>query len=377
MGGFTSESGVWLGPLTTTWSMPDSCSVYIVNCPTCQEGFRGQQCVMNGQTGRAQDHTTCWPPTRRGVESRQYPFVGWGFYSPGLACPTGYTTACTAEYGRRPEWNIQFTLNPGETAAGCCPSGFTCTNRNGNTCIAVISTETSTAIPTASCSMTNMDGLATATFPDVVLSTVTSTTATNAPPSVGLETITRKMVLLAPMFQLNYQSSDLETTTTSSSTSSSTTGSSSASSRTGSSDTTGTAATGAGAGAATTDTTLPAAADGNKGLSTGAMAGIGVGAALGGLLLGALAIAAWFAMRKRRRRRDEGYAAAAAAAADHGGPQELYPDAYHKIPPGWDARSPETVRTELPDYNSPHTYIGRTPVEMPVEPDGHYYDARR
>lgn len=121
--GFTSLAGTLLGPLTTAWSMPDSCTVHVLNCATCTEGFRGQQCVIQDDgSGAPQDHTSCWPPATKKAGTPQHPFVGWGFYSPGLACPTGYTAACTAEYGKRPEWEIEFTLIPGETAIGCCPT---------------------------------------------------------------------------------------------------------------------------------------------------------------------------------------------------------------------------------------------------------------
>lgn len=115
---FTNQAGVYLGPLTTSWSMPASCSLHFSPCSTCQEGFRGQACA----SGAPQDHAGCWPPTIEGVATRNPPYVGWGFYSPGLACPTGYTSACTAIHGEFPEWNIQFTLRPGETAIGCCPT---------------------------------------------------------------------------------------------------------------------------------------------------------------------------------------------------------------------------------------------------------------
>lgn len=117
----TGAAGTLLGPLTTAFSIPDSCRIHVMNCLTCAEAFQGQQCVMDGETGRAEDHTTCWPPVTSRAGTPGYPFMGWGYYSPGLACPTGYTAACTAEYGRRPEWEIQFTLIPGETAVGCCP----------------------------------------------------------------------------------------------------------------------------------------------------------------------------------------------------------------------------------------------------------------
>ncbi|AEO56647.1 hypothetical protein MYCTH_2048823, partial [Thermothelomyces thermophilus ATCC 42464] len=222
-----------LGPLTTAWSMPDSCTVHVRNCATCNEGFRGQQCV----SGQPEDHTTCWPPAVKANEPPQHPFVGWGFYSPGLVCPSGYTTACTAEYGGRPEWEIEFTLIPGETAVGCCPEGFKCTNKNGNTCIAV---ETGLRVATGFCSGSQLADLAQATFPAFV-------------------------VFLAPMFQLNFQSSDLVTSTARPPTSASS-----------------------------------GQSGGGSGLSTGATAGIAVGAALGGVLLGILAIVLFIRNRRKK-----------------------------------------------------------------------------
>ncbi|KAL2195186.1 hypothetical protein P885DRAFT_41437 [Corynascus similis CBS 632.67] len=237
---FTGRSGTLLGPLTTVWTMPDSCSVHVRLCESCHEGFRGQQCV----SGEPQDHTTCWPPATRLSRPPTHPFVGWGFYSPGLECPSGYTTACTARYNGRPDWEIEFSLIPGETAVGCCPEGFMCTNRNGNTCIA---TDTDLALATGFCSGSQVANIGQTTFP------------------------ASDMVFLAPMFQLNFQSSDLE------SLSSSTASPSSAS-------------------------TSTEQSGGNAGLSTGAIAGISVGAALGCILLGMLAIILFI----RNRRKKEG-----------------------------------------------------------------------
>lgn len=119
---FTNQAGTLLGPLTTTWEPPSSCALHFLPCPTCDDGFRGQQCASDGEDsgeGRPEDAVDCWPPAQ--VEDPTPPFVGWGFYSPGIACPTGYTTACTAVQGELPEWDIQFALRQGETAIGCCP----------------------------------------------------------------------------------------------------------------------------------------------------------------------------------------------------------------------------------------------------------------
>ena len=250
--------------------------------------------------------------------------------------------------------------------------GFTCDNRNGNTCVAVISTGTQTAVTTATCSGSQMV-LARATFPDIITATVTTSTATNAGAAVATETITREIILLAPMFQLNFQSSDLETTTTSATTRSAST------SLAGSSATTG-------ASSAPSDSTLPAAADGQARLSTGAIAGIAVGAALGGLLFG-LALATWLVMRKRKRRREavEGAAAAAAAAAaaDRGGsqewigkPQEVYSAKGSAMElGGWTPTEMpvDGTRTEMPVYGNRPSWADRPPLELAADPGGHGY----
>ncbi len=78
--------------------------------------------MENGVTGSVEDDLSCWPPVlTQIVGTPRHPFLGLGFYSPGLACPTGYTTACTAEYGQRAGWDIQYPLVADETAIGCCP----------------------------------------------------------------------------------------------------------------------------------------------------------------------------------------------------------------------------------------------------------------
>ncbi|KAK4246092.1 hypothetical protein C7999DRAFT_33488 [Corynascus novoguineensis] len=280
---FTGRSGTLLGPLTTVWSMPDSCSVHVRLCESCHEGFRGQQCV----SGEPQDHTTCWPPTTRLSRPPTHPFVGWGFYSPGLECPSGYTTACTARYNGRPDWEIEFSLIPGETAVGCCPEGFMCTNRNGNTCIA---TDTELALATGFCSGSQVANIGQTTFP----ASVEVTTTITDDGGTAVETFVQDMVFLAPMFQLNFQSSDLE------SLSSSTASPSSASTSTGprSTDSSSTSSDPL----ATTGSGQEEQSGGNAGLSTGAIAGISVGAALGGILLGMLAIILFI----RNKRKKEG-----------------------------------------------------------------------
>ena len=118
----TGMAGTLLGPLTASIPLPDHCRFDLFTCSTCSLGFRGQQCstAIGNSTGQPMDDTSCWPPAPEAVPAL-LPLHGWGFYSPGLACPTGYTTACTARFGGRSEWSVQFTLVPGEVAVGCCP----------------------------------------------------------------------------------------------------------------------------------------------------------------------------------------------------------------------------------------------------------------
>ncbi|KAK4233191.1 hypothetical protein C8A03DRAFT_19677 [Achaetomium macrosporum] len=343
MATFTGRAGTLIGPLTTTWTMPDSCTVHVLNCATCSEGFRGQQCVMTDGTAQASDHTTCWPPATTRVPVPQPPFVGWGFYSPGLACPAGYTTACTAQYGGRAEWDVEFTLVPGETAIGCCPEGFRCTNRNGNTCIAIVSTGTQTSVATGMCSGSGLASVNQATFPDVITVTTTATDATGTAALSGVvQTVTREMVLLAPMFQLNHQSSDLVQATRPSTTLSTATSgflSSSAPIRPGS-----------GADSETASASAPASSgNGQGGLSTAATIGVGVGAALGGILLAAVVACVWF--KRWRPRRKVAIPPETSDGESNGKPQPMYvygPQSWVQPPEMDAAPAHKSEPTELP-----------------------------
>ena len=88
-------------------------------CDTCSTGWYGQTC--NPQFN-ARDFTDCWPP-RSGEQKTSDPGVmmGWGFYSPGIVCPAGYTTAAMATAGGSSGWSVEFSMTDGETAAACCP----------------------------------------------------------------------------------------------------------------------------------------------------------------------------------------------------------------------------------------------------------------
>ncbi len=122
--GFTGEPRNVLGPLTTTFTPPPACTFAVAGpCGSspCSVAFWGQSC--DASTG-AVDAATCWPATASGAVSLAAPFHGWGFYSPGTLCPSGYASACsaTAGAGGGAGWEMEFPLEADETAVGCCPT---------------------------------------------------------------------------------------------------------------------------------------------------------------------------------------------------------------------------------------------------------------
>ena len=67
---------------------------------------------------------------------------GFGYYSPGLECPAGYTTAChggLAASNQRSSFTFQFPLRALESAIGCCPSSMGCAVRDFQICTAAFS----------------------------------------------------------------------------------------------------------------------------------------------------------------------------------------------------------------------------------------------
>lgn len=142
-----------LGPLTTVFSAPAACSTAIME--NNKLGWRNQLCVDDGKS--ITDNKECWPGTRR------------GFHSPGLYCPEGYTSACTASAVggvTSTGWKAQYALEDGETAIGCCPTGYRCGDlgSQGQTCLLRWGT-TSMEQPTAKCKSGQLTDFGTMTFP--------------------------------------------------------------------------------------------------------------------------------------------------------------------------------------------------------------------
>jgi hypothetical protein len=117
----TTAPRIILGSLYTTYTAPSSCYDLLVPSGYGIKGWMGQECSDGAFNGML-DATTCWPPTTAGAVLPTYPFGGRGFYSPGLVCPSGYTTACMATAEGQADWPIEYAMTKGETAAGCCPT---------------------------------------------------------------------------------------------------------------------------------------------------------------------------------------------------------------------------------------------------------------
>ncbi|KAH6855950.1 hypothetical protein B0I37DRAFT_65880 [Chaetomium sp. MPI-CAGE-AT-0009] len=255
----TDKDRAILGPLTTVFTPPAPCTIAIGLCQSCDVAWWGQTCAETG----VEDNTDCWPTTTEGApEPTKMPLYGWGFYSPGLECPAGYTTACSAVEGVTSQWKVQFQMEPEETFVGCCPEGFRCDNLNGQTCLM---RATDTTLPTVSCEGGASNNFGFTTIPNARVPA---------------------MNLYAPMIQLAWKASDRpETSTTSTSTS------------TGTSTGTTSAPTTSVPSSTPTNGTNPPATD-DPALSTGAIVGIAVG---GAALLLVILTAAIFICRRRRR----------------------------------------------------------------------------
>ena len=95
----------------------------MINTSGFTAAFQGQTC--DGDINF--DQTDCWPPTAPGVRATPAPLGARGFYSPGLVCPAGYASTCGGTAGRGDTaWAFNFRLTAGETAVGCCPTGYAC-----------------------------------------------------------------------------------------------------------------------------------------------------------------------------------------------------------------------------------------------------------
>lgn len=105
-----------LGPLTTAWALPASCTTGFA--ANNHEAWLDQECSGNNFGA----NPSCWPPRTEGAASLSGALSTWGIYSPGTLCPSGKVAACSYD-GSKNTGAFQFYFPPGpsETAIGCCP----------------------------------------------------------------------------------------------------------------------------------------------------------------------------------------------------------------------------------------------------------------
>ena len=109
------DYGTVLGPLTTVFYPPDHCFTVPPN------GYAAQTCSTDGT---AYWDPSCFPPATTTPFPTNADAGADGYYSPGLICPTGYTTAC-ANTGSDP-FSFAYPTRPGETVVGCCQRYRSC-----------------------------------------------------------------------------------------------------------------------------------------------------------------------------------------------------------------------------------------------------------
>lgn len=201
-----------LGPLTTVFVPPPYCSRAAL---AGSQAILGQSCnPVDDKTATAADDTGCWPRATAYPADAKSKLAGLGFYSPGLTCPQGHYSACTAvstskgQTAAAPQvtGKFQFPLVAGETAVGCCPTGYTCGANGGfQTCHQVATQTNFDAMTCSGLSGSNLD-------------------AFKVPATMSGKTIAT-MDLYAPMIQINHMATDLpETSSKASATSAATTG---------------------------------------------------------------------------------------------------------------------------------------------------------
>lgn len=335
-----------IGPLESTFTPPPACSILVAKCATCTNAWQGQSCYsINSSDEGAEDQASCWPPAT--VTTPPAPLAGWGFYSPGLNCPIGYTSACTAisqaqgsslSVSLITPFAFQYALNAGETAVGCCPTGYSCSDiqqYSWQTCVSIATSATYSAV---TCESGTSGGFAFWTIPFTTVSAVTVS----------------EVSLYAPMIQINWKASDrpVKTVTVGSTSAFSTSTSTSATS------------------AAASTSAATAAGSSSGGLATGAKIAIGVVVPLVFLIGLGLALLVLRKMRRDRTASGSGGARYSEVSAEHvhelqgshpggvasgaklnpGPPQELFP--HHG--PVYELGSP--VRPDDPNKPAATTY---------------------
>jgi hypothetical protein len=347
-----------LGPLTTVFTAPQECDVAaLISYQT--SAYRGQSCTVDFLA----DASTCWPQVTAAAPLQSPPLNGWGFYSPGISCPAGYTSACSATQGSSTGWVMQFPMDEGETAVGCCPtyapgpgtslsfvlgsnakveiySNYSCTSYgNGQTCVLSASTSFLTAHCGAEGSFVSTGY---ATVP--LISTITTISGGYSPVTSAVS-----IGVKAPMIQINWRSEDLAAASQSvSSPMSSGTRPSPTSS-----DPTSAATQPV---SSPTSSNTNQSTNSNNSISAGALSG----AVIGGVVCLFAIAAAVFLFIKRRKTRDNIHDGVIKAAVS---------DRTQGFQQGVSELSPSERPAELPGLQDSSELSGyQRPIELPVSP---------
>ena len=127
------QARVELGPLTTTFTPPASCAPmmsHFFGSASNNAMTLAQTCSDENGSPNI-DNPSCWPIASQSP-SNPVPLFGYGVYSPGYVCPSGYTTACFQSGGANAtqasgsiahaaRFMFQYPPKNGEFAVGCCP----------------------------------------------------------------------------------------------------------------------------------------------------------------------------------------------------------------------------------------------------------------
>ncbi|KAF2230414.1 hypothetical protein EV356DRAFT_344720 [Viridothelium virens] len=223
-----NQSPTNLGPLTTTFTPPASCSPILWwDYQGDVHAYSAQACFEEGIV----NDSLCWPSRAnetRNFESFLSPLQGYGVYSPGYICPIGYTSACANAFSGQitalRTFAFQYPLMDSEYAVGCCPTGLTCHHDDDGlqTCATVARSTTIAAAICQTSADNSFDGglvwnqtpantsSVAVTIPGHL--TIDYSTTLEKDSSV-ITAISRSpistMAIYAPLIQLVYQTSDL------------------------------------------------------------------------------------------------------------------------------------------------------------------------
>jgi hypothetical protein len=300
-------------PLTTTFTRPN-------------EGCGGIYLPDDPPLFMIDDRPSCLP-SRFSTSDSSF------FYSPGIACPSGYWTACYDTTGVSSITTVTCCPTYGDIKLSCVADPLSLSSVWETLFCTWIAPETGTVI---------------------------TTTERRGKTSVGTAQVTAPGGINAYGVRMVYESTDLYTSTSSTSSSSSS-----------ASDTTSTAATSSTAAAG--NSPAISSADSSSGLSTGAKAAIGVVIPL--VVIGALILGLLFWRRRKRQQvlpisPEQEYAAAAAPAPASAAPSEEHyqlaeqpkpPVYYYGGPPQPPQPHPRDYLPEMPDSR-------QAAAELPADP---------